>query len=237
LLSVVFLVSLAAASMQSSLGFGYTILGAPFLVLIEPRFIPGPALTIAGLLLVFVLLRDRSRARWGETAILTVGRAAGTVVGGVLLARFSVHGIAIFFAVSLVLAVIASIAGLRIRPTPPTMVGTGIVSGVMSTVAGLGGAPAALLFQHEEGGRLRAGMSAFLLPGTAMSLIAIAAAGRLGALELTLAAAMAPGAVVGYLLSSRITPIVDGRSLRTGVLAVTGLAGLTVLIRSLVTLL
>jgi len=45
-------------------------------------------------------------------------------------------------------------------------------------------------------------------------------------------ATLAPGAAVGYLLSYRITPLIEGRSLRTYVLAVTGGAALWVLIRS-----
>jgi uncharacterized membrane protein YfcA len=102
----------------------------------------------------------------------------------------------------------------------------------MGTTSSIGGPPIALGYQSSSGARLRGTLSAFLAIGGAMSLVALAAAGRFGYAELVLTAVLFPGVLVGFAVSSWATAIVDRGAVRPLVLLLSSATAAAVLVRA-----
>ena len=126
------------------------------------------------------------------------------------------------------LAVVISVSGLHVEPRPATLLAGGALSGLMGTIAAVGGPPIALLYQHASGARVRGTLSSVFLMGTVLSLAALMLVGRFGRDELLLSLALLPGAAIGFLVSRRIASRLDRGYTRRAVLAVASVAGLIV---------
>jgi uncharacterized membrane protein YfcA len=103
----------------------------------------------------------------------------------------------------------------------------------MGTASSIGGPPLAMVYQHEPGHRLRGTLASYFVIGTFMSLAGIAWVGRFGAPELVWGLALMPGMVLGFLVSSRLTPWLDRGYTRHAVLTVAFAAGLGIVLRHL----
>ena len=101
------------------------------------------------------------------------------------------------------------------------MAATGVVSGTMGVVAGLGGAPVALMFQGERGVGLRSKLATYLLPGGIVSVITLIVAGKLTMYELQLFLLLLPGLAVGHVVTSSLKAHIDRYVSRWVVLAIT----------------
>lgn len=221
------------AAVQGSLGFGINLVAAPLLELVDPRFVPAP-LILAGLVSgLLVSARERGGATdqrglwWGMA-----GRVPGTVLGaGVVLLVPSVT-LEVIVAVVVIVAVLSSLAGMRLRRTRSSLFGTGVASGVMGTVAGLGGTPMALVYQDETGPAVRATLARYAALGAVISLVALALVGKIGSAQLLLAAVLLPGVFAGFLLSDRLRSVLDHGGLRPAILGVIGLASVAVLVQA-----
>lgn len=135
---------------------------------------------------------------------------------------------------ALSLADIVFVSGLRFEPTDRALVAAGVVSGVLGTVAAVGGPPLALLYQDASGARIRSTISGFFVIGTIVSLAALWTIGRFGVGELRLALVMLPGMLAGLALSRHIAPYVDRGHTRPAVLTVVALTGVAIVVRQLV---
>ena len=228
------LIALVGSTLQSSIGFGMGLLGSPVLILIDPRFVPGPIL-LSTLVLTTLLTWRESHAidlrglRWA-----IAGRVAGTAGAGTLLAVLPASRMAIVFGGLVLLGVGMSVSGLRLRVRPRALMGAGALSGIMGTIAAVGGPPMALLYQDAKGPRLRATLSSFFWIGTILSLIALRMIGRFGWYEVQLTLLLLPGMLLGYVTSRWTISIVDRGYTRKAVLAVAASAGLAVIVRQLV---
>lgn len=223
------LVFCLASALQGVAGYGSVVISGPFLVLIEPRFIPGPVLLCGIVITSLVLLRDGLQVELSRVVQLSLSRAVGSVIGVLLLMQLSPDGAAAALAVIMLGGVGAGIAGVKVRPTVKGLALTGFMSGIAGTVAGLAGAVTALLVQDEQGIKLRGSMAAYLLPGAAVSVILIALVGRLGEVELKLFVLLLPSVCIGYGISSRYRHTLDRFISKPMVLSLASFAALTVL--------
>ncbi|MFQ5793001.1 MAG: TSUP family transporter, partial [Acidobacteriota bacterium] len=132
------------------------------------------------------------------------------------------------------LAVGMSAFGLRVRRTNWSLLGAGAMSGFMSTTASIGGPPMAILYHDTPGARVRGTLSSFFVVGATFSLVALVAVGRFGWGELVAAVSLLPGILLGFAVSSHTARLVDRGYTRKAVLAVSALAGLSVILRELV---
>jgi hypothetical protein len=217
---------------QGAVGFGANLVAAPVLVLIDPVFVPAP-ITIAALGLNLLLIRRERDAYDPQVRYAMAGLLPGAVVAGVTLASLPEHGLSVLFAVIVMLAVALSAIGLSIRPAPASLFGAGVLSGFMGTISGIGGPPVAIVYQRAPARTLRATLPRFFLLAGCIALATLVVVGKVGRDELVAAAALLPGAFVGYLLSPWLTRHVDGRAARPVVLLLSALAALTVLAREL----
>jgi len=218
---------------QGSVGFGVGVLGAPLLLLIDPRLVPGPLLLTAFCLIVALTWREWRGIRFGDLGWALAGRVAGTAVavlflGGIPSGRFD----AVLGAVVIV-AVAMSAVGWEVRLTPGSFLGAGALSGFFGTVAAVGGPPMGLLYQREKGPVVRGTLSAFFVVGTVISIAGLVIAGHFGPTELRLTPVLLPGALVGYLLSGRLARVLDRGWLRPAILAISVLAGGIVVLKRL----
>jgi uncharacterized membrane protein YfcA len=232
----VFLAVLAmalGAFVQGGVGFGSSLVAAPLLALVDVRLVPGP-IGIASLVLNLLIVRsvDAGHAdpdiRWAIG-----GLVPGTIAASITLGVLSTRGLSVAFAILVFVAVGLTASGLSLRRTPQTLVGAGVVSGFMGTIAAIGGPPVALLYQHDRGQTLRATLPRYFLISGVLSLAALVPIGRLGRTELIDGLILIPGVLIGLRGSGWLAGHVDRRSVRPVVLAFSTIAAVSVLVREL----
>ncbi|MGA2383143.1 MAG: sulfite exporter TauE/SafE family protein [Gemmatimonadales bacterium] len=210
---------------QGTVGFGVGTIAAPLLLLIDPRLVPGPLLLTAFCLIVALTWREWRGIRFGYLAWSLVGRFAGTVVAALFLRGISEDRFETVLGIVVILGAAISAIGPEVRLTRTGFLGAGALSGFFGTTAAIGGPPIALLYQREKGPVVRGTLSAFFVVGTAISIAGLAWAGKFGHTELQLTPVLLPGALVGFLLSGRLTRITDRGWLRPAILVLSVLAG------------
>lgn len=221
------------ALLQGAVGFGLALVSVPLLALIDTRLVPGPVIFASLVLTALMAVRgrghiDRTGLVWG-----LLGRLPGTVLGALALTAIPLDQMGVVLGALVLVAVLMSLSGLRLQPTPNTLVTAGVLSGFMGTVSSIGGPPMALVYQHGTGSRLRGTLAAYFVIGALFSLIALWCVGRFGWPELTWALCMAPGTLVGYALSQPLVPLVDRGFTRASVLAVSSAAAVLAIVRQL----
>lgn len=224
----------AGALVQGSVGFGFALVAAPLLALINPALVPGSAVVAsAGLGLM-----SWYRTRGGPTDWLGIGWAGlgvvpGTLAAGAMLAAMSGDQVAVAVGAMILLAVLVSLTGLDFRRTPSAMLAAGMVSGFMGTAAAVGGPPVALAYQRESGPVIRSTLCRFFLLASVPAIAVLVPAGRLGWDELAAGLALLPGVVIGFLLSRRLHRFLDRGWARPAVLTVAAVSATAVLAREL----
>lgn len=226
-------VVLVGATLQGSIGFGMGLVASPILILLEPRFVPGPILLSTMILTVLLTVRERHAIDFHGIQWAMIGRLGGTLVAGVILWWVPADRLVLLFGLFIISAVAMSLSGLRFPPVRPILLVAGALSGVLGTVASVGGPPMALVYQDAPGERIRSTMSGFFLLGTVVSLVTLWGVGRFGAVEIRLALVMLPSVLAGFVLSHWTTGYVDRGYVRPAVLGVAAGTGILAIIQSL----
>ena len=223
----------AGCCVQGAVGFGANLLAAPLLILISARFVPGPVVVASAVLNLLVVRKHPSAMVDPTVRVAIAGQVAGTLVAGAVIARLPTDALAILFAVLVLLAVVLSSIGLRIRDTSADLAAAGAASGFMGTVSGIGGPPIALAYLDLNPPELRATLSRFFLAGNLVAIPTLIVAGKLGADEVVPCLILIPGAVVGYLGSPYLARHLDSRTAKPVILVLSTIAAIAVLIRTL----
>lgn len=223
------LVVLAGAVVQGFVGFGLGLLAAPLLALLEPSLVPVPLLLVASLTSVLAVVREHRHTDWRGVGWVVVGRVPGTLVGLAAVLLLSPRWFGILVGLSVLACVGLSLVSWRPQPTTRALLVAGVVSGATATSATIGGPPIALVYQHSKGPEVRATLGACFLIGSALSVAALATAGRVGPEQLRAALVLVPFLLAGFVLSGPARRWLDVRWLRPGVLGVSA-AGAVLLI-------
>jgi uncharacterized membrane protein YfcA len=218
---------------QGCVGFGGNLLAVPIVLLFAEQLVPGPMLIPAFVLSLLMMVRE-----WGEADLRGVGwalsgRIPGGVAGAAVLTAISGDLLSLVFGGLILVAVAISAAGMTVRQNPPTLFAAGTASGFMATAVAVGGPPIALVYQSDEGPRIRTTLALFLNLGTVASVIALAAFGEFGLDELKLGLLMVPATLLGLWASGPLRERVDAGYLRNAVLALSALAALIAIARGL----
>lgn len=192
-----------AAFMQGLGGVGFAMFAAPIAALFFPQMVPGVLLTLGGFVSLLTALRERPDVMWQPVRQALLGRAAGAILAVYALAELSQKAISLLFAALILMAVILSVAGLRIATTARNITIAGVISGVMGTLTSVGSPPLALAMQHTPPPNLRATMGAILFFGATFSLILLAFTGHYTLRDFLLSAILLPFMLLGFALSSR----------------------------------
>ncbi len=227
------LIVLVGSTLQGSVGFGMGLLASPLLILIDPRFVPAPILLSTLVLVSLLTYRERHAIDLHGIGWAMVGRVGGTAAAGFVLLAVPRDRLVLLFGVLILAGVGMSLSRLRLAPARPVLVAAGLLSGVMGTIASIGGPPMALVYQDASGARIRSTMSGFFVAGTILSLAALRGVGRFGLYEVRLALLILPALLIGYVLSGWTVGLVDRGHTRRAVLAVSAVSGVVVVIRQL----
>ena len=227
------LITAAGAVVQGSVGFGYALVAAPFLVLIRPELVPGPILFSVLGLNVMMSIREWEFMDVGSVRWIFTGMIPGTLAGAVLLAILAGPATELVMGLIIFLAVVLSAAGFSLRPAWPSILGAGVMSGFLGTVTSLSGPPLALIFQNESGNVFRSTLAGCFIFGALVSISALIAVGKFGLEEFYLGLWLIPGMAAGYKLSGLAAPYLDRGYTRPAVLLLAGLASAAVIVRSL----
>ena len=169
LMLALFIVALAAA-LQSAIGFGLALVAAPFLLMIEPRLIPGPLVMASLALTALTAYRDRAHIDLQGMGAALVGRALGTVLAAIFLAFASTFFFDLAFGSLVMLAAILSGAGLHFQANRTSALIAGGASGLMGTISSIGGPPMAIIYQNASTGTLRGTLAGYFAAGTVLEL-------------------------------------------------------------------
>lgn len=227
------LIIVAGCVVQGSIGIGLGLLGAPLLVLIEPRLVPGPLLFCSLILTTLVAYRDWHGIRFGDLGWALPGRLVGTVVALLVLRVVSPDRIGVFVGAAVLAGVAITASGVHLPPRPGTLFGAGTLAGFFGTTTSVGGPPMAIVYQREPGPRIRGTLSAFFVVGVIVSLIGLYFVDRYGVVEWRLSAVVAPAPLVGFVLSRRGALWVDQGRTRVAVLIASAAAGVLVVVREI----
>lgn len=196
LAALAILIVFVGSALQASIGIGLGLLAAPTLAVIDPGFIPGALTMCVVPLVVGMTVReiehvDRSIFR------AVIGRLTGVVIGAWVAGTTGPRTIAIVVGLSVLLAVIASATKLHFAPTRRNLLIAGTAAGFSGTVAGIGGPPMALTYQHSDPRVLRGSLAAFNTIGSMFTIPSLVIAGVIGWREFQLALMLIPGVLVG----------------------------------------
>jgi uncharacterized membrane protein YfcA len=222
-----------SAVLQGSVGFGFSVMAAPLLLLIDRRFVPGPLLLGGLLLVILTAIRDRHSIDGSGLKWAFAGLLPGTLSGALILAVLPEQPMALFFGGLVLLAVGMSVAGLKFAPTPPVLAGAGLLSGLMSATSSISGPPMALVYQHKPGASLRGTLSGYFLASTALSILALRVVGHFGYEELILGLPLLPAVLIGFWVSKWTISVLDRGFTRPGVLLLSSAAALIVIINTI----
>ena len=232
-LLLAFVTMTVASAVQGSVGFGLNLLAAPILALIDPAFVPGPALA-AGLVQTSIMARrERRGIEYGDIGWAAIGRLVGTSSGVLVLSVANDSQANIVFGSLVLLGVALSLVGLRIGPSPRTLIGAGCLSGVMNTISSIGGPPIALVYRHERGAKLRGTLAGHFVVGASISLAGLIVSGHYVSTDVVATAVLVPGILLGFPLARPLTRVIDSRSARPAILALAGASAAAIILREL----
>jgi uncharacterized membrane protein YfcA len=231
---IISLVIGSGAALQGAVGYGMAMVATPILILIEPRLIPGPFILSSELLSILIVRREWRSIDLDGIKWAIAGRIPGTIAAGLILAVIAKNTMVLIFGFIVLFAVGLSVIGIRFSPRRNILVSAGVLSGIMGTIASIGGPPMALVYQHEDGEKIRPTLSGFFIFGSLFAVATLIVVGQFGRHELWLTMTLLPGIAIGYLVSSRLLPLLTGKYTREAVLTLATISALVVIVRQVV---
>jgi len=126
LIAAIVVVALASA-VHGAVGFGLSLLAVPVLLVLDPSFVPGPAL-MAGLLLSVLVDGRELKAADPRVGWAVLGLLPGTAVGAALIAAVPEDALGVPLGLLVLVAVALSALRWRPAPTRAALVAAGMAS-------------------------------------------------------------------------------------------------------------
>lgn len=222
-----------AGAVQGSTGYGFSMLAAPILAIIDPAFVPGPMLAMAVAVSASGAITEWNDVSRPDLAFSLSGRLLAAIAAAFCLGLLSPDSFAIVFGAAVLIAVAFSFLGMKIEATRTSLFFAGAMSGFMGTLTSIGSPPMAMVYQNSSGPRMRATLNAFFVVGGAISIVALILVGRFSTSDVLLAAMMLPFAFAGFLLSGWGRRLVDRGRVKVVVLIVSSASAFVLLFRGL----
>ncbi|MBA3764439.1 MAG: sulfite exporter TauE/SafE family protein [Actinobacteria bacterium] len=224
---------IVGASVQRTIGFGFALVVVPALELLRPGSVPVTVLCLAFPMTVGMAVGERAHVDARGFGWILAGRIAGTAAGLLIVTVLPADALSVALGALIVLAVLLSVAGLAVEPSPPVATGAGFLSGLMGTTSAIGGPALAVVYQRRPGPELRSTLAALFVIGTVVSFAALFAAGQVMREDVVLALELVPALLIGLAAGPAIVRRTDGRWLRPAVLAFAAAGGLAIIARGL----
>ena len=228
---VVVVVAVAVGALvQATAGIGITLVAAPFLLAVDPAFLPFPMIlggTVVGIRNLVGEFHGFDGRRWW---LCLLGAPVGLVVGELSVANLSDRGLRLVVGVLVVASVGALASGWR----PPRARWTPVLTGCLVTfgirVAALPGPPYAILHHDDPPDVLRPNLASFVLAMSMVVVVRMVVAGEVTGRDLGLSALVMGSAAVGLALSPGARRLVDRSLFRPLLLSLCGLGGLATIV-------
>ena len=233
MMSVVAVLAVAVAAgavVQGSIGFGYALVAVPAMVLLFPWAVPVTPLLLALPMTLLMSAREWRSIDLGGFVLITGGRLVGTVAGVVLLVVAPKGYLSVLTGLLILAAALGSFVRPDFKVNDGTRLAGGLASGVVGTVAALGGTPLALVYQDRSGAELRSTLAISFVLGIMMSLVGVTLAGKVEGRHAVLALQLLPGMLAGLGASRWVVERLDERWLRPAVLAFAAVAGVVIVV-------
>ncbi len=227
------LVVYVGATIQASIGIGLGMIASPVLAIADPDFIPVAIILVVIPLTVTVAWIDRTHIEKRQVGFALVGRLPGVVAGALVVAALSDQVLGVMVAVSVLIAVAASVTGRLFSPTDRSLMVAGLASGFAATTTGVGGPPMALTYQNSDPATMRSTISAFFSFGALMSLAALAIAGQIGVRQWKLSALLLPSVILGIVTARLVRNHLRPSVVRPAVLVICTIAATALLIETI----
>lgn len=224
---------IVAGMVQGSTGFGFNMLSAPLLALIDPAFVPGAVITMATLVCIGGALQEWRAIEWRDLRYALTGRMLAAGLASYALGVMTDQMFSLIFGLAVLLGVVLSLAGLRFTLSRENLFAAGTISGFMGTLTSIGAPPMAMVYQDSEPQRMRATLNAFFVAGGVISLLALGAGGHYATADVALALVLMPFALIGLGMSRWGRRLVDKGRMRKIVLAVSAASAAMLLWRAL----
>lgn len=227
------IVVICAGTVQGSTGFGFNMLAAPLLAVIDPAFVPGPMLMMAMVVCIGTALREWSEIGQTDLVFSLSGRFVAAIAAGLTVGLMSEAAFALIFGLAVLFAVVLSLIGTRVETSPRSLFAAGVVSGYMGTLTSIGAPPMAMVYQNAAPARMRATLSAYFFFGSIISIAALIWVGRFGRHDLMLGATLVPFALIGLLLSGWGRQLMSKQRVKPVVLVVSGISAIILVLRAI----
>lgn len=218
----------ASAWVQSISGFGFAMVGVPFIAMLaDPVTAVVLATMLGALYSTGAAAHQREHVDWGALRIVSVTAVVGMPLGLLIAAR--VPPAVLSLVIGVVVIVFALMLGRAPRPIGAHGASVaGVASGVLLTSTGMNGPP--LVFALKARGldqfRFRATLQAAFVLQDVFAILGFAVVGAVTAQTLFLVAWAVPALLVGWWVGQRILPRIDERRFAHIVVGMLILAGL-----------
>ena len=222
------------ALVQGGVGLGLGLVAAPVVTLLDPALMPGSMLVAGVGLPALILAREAGHTDLPGVSWALAGRLAGTAAGIWVLTAVPVRALGILVGTAVLAVIAATSLGADLPRNRWTLLAAGVVSGTTGTATSIGGPPVALLYQREQGPRVRASLSLFLCVGNCLAVAALALAGRLPAAAVEVGLFFMACAAAGLAAGAWFRRFLDAGRIRMAVLLTAAASAAILITHSLV---
>ncbi len=230
---IAFVVTAVAATLQSTVGFGFAVASVPLLRLIDPHLAPVPQLLMIVPLAVSMAIRERASMDISGIRWVLLGRVLGALAGWALLAVATELVLDLSMAFIVIIAVIALAVAKSVPRNPATETLAGTVSGVGAMVSSIGGPPLALLYRDAGGKTLRSSLAAIFVIGLTITIATRTVGGLITSEDIVLAVCLLPAVAVGFYCSQFFLGRIEGAPLRLAILIVASLSAIGLVLKAI----
>ena len=235
MLPVVAGIILVAAIVQTVTGFGFALVATPLLALtVDPRNAVVATAAAALAMTATVAIRQRHHAEWKVAAMTLAGTVVGLPLGLLVLEVASDPVLTGLIAVAVLCCIAIVWRGVTVPGNRSTVVGVGLLAGVLSTSTGTNGPPLVAVFQGMgyDAATFRATLSVIFAGASVFSLIGFAVAGEMTSTALWIGLIGLPTVQVGYRVGNALFHRIDPQHFRPVVLAALLVSGVVTLVRA-----
>lgn len=231
--ALAFAITFVAATLQSTVGFGFALISVPLLELLNPVFAPVPQLVAVLPLTLAIVVRERHALDPRSTAWIFAGRVPGAFVGVALLKVLASGPLDVLMALMVVVGLALVVGTTSFRRTPATEFTAGVASGTMAMVSAIGGPPIAILYGNDPGPTVRANLGLVFAIGVCITLTVRAGAGEVTSTEVLLGLGFIPAVLLGVWASRGMLMRVRGTRLRNAIVVIASLSAAMLFVRGL----
>ena len=226
-------VTYLAATVQATIGFGFSLICVPVLSLVEPSLAPVPQLFALAPLTIGMAWRERGSMDLKGVSWVLLGRVFGAGLGVYCLSVASKSMLNILIGGIVLLAVLLVWQKPQFKRMPVTEICAGTVSGMGALISSIGGPMLALLYRNESGAVLRSSMAAIFVIGLMITFGARITSGHISLQDLWIGLCFMPPALLGLRTSSSFLQLVEGSILRWTILGIAGGSSLVMIAKGL----